>query len=164
MDPGKGLLYIGNVGDSRAVLGRYGADHAKVEALALTEDLKPATPKERERIEQSGGVVLPMRIDNQDMGVDRVWDSRRRERPGLAVSRSLGDGAARRLGVIPNPVITMHKVDRGADRFVLLASDGLWDSLSNHDAVRVAAKSLQRGLPRDAVQELEEAVRRAEGG
>lgn len=164
MDPEKRLLYIGNVGDSRAVLGRYVGKNGEAEALALTEDLKPAVPKERERIEHSGGVVLPMRIEGQDMGVDRVWDSVHRAKPGLAVSRSLGDGAARRFGVIPNAVITMHHIDPAVDRFVLIATDGLWDALSNDEAVQVVATSLLRGSPRLAGQALAEAVKRAEGG
>ncbi|CAJ1459160.1 unnamed protein product, partial [Effrenium voratum] len=85
-------------------------------------------------------------------------------------SRSLGDGAARALGVIASPVagVTNHQLQAQAqeekrirDRFIIIATDGLWDSLSNDEAVRIVAKF--QNMPAIALKALTEAVRRAEG-
>jgi len=166
MDPVKRMLYVGNVGDSRCVLGQYSPD-AKCPtwtAVALTEDLKPDIPQEQERIELSGGTVMALEgEDGRDVGPARVWESAAREKPGLAVSRSLGDGASRCLGVIADPVVTQHQL-QATDRFILIATDGLWDSLGNDQAVRVTAQYLDRNLPHVAIKALMETVRREEGG
>ncbi|CAJ1350632.1 unnamed protein product, partial [Effrenium voratum] len=103
METGKRLLTLANVGDSRAVLGRL--EGSKWSAVALTTDLKPELPEEKERIELSGGFVCQFRDEvGVEAGPFRVWDGPQCEKPGLAVSRSLGDGAARALGVIASPV------------------------------------------------------------
>merc|ERR1740138_2025151 len=91
----------------------------------------------------------------------RVWDSVACEKPGLATSRSFGDGCARSIGVTSKPVVTHHKL-QAEDRFMLIATDGLWDSLPNEEAVRIAAKFIH--LPHVACKALVEAVRRTEGG
>jgi len=166
MDPIKRVLYVGNVGDSRAVLGQYlpDAKSPRWTATALTTDLKADNPEEQERIEMHGGTVKPMAGDDgMDAGPARVWESPAREKPGLAVSRSLGDGASRCLGVIAEPVVTTHQL-QPTDRFLLIATDGLWDSLGNEQAVSMTAKYLERNLPQVAIKALTEAVRREEGG
>mmetsp|Transcript_79113 Transcript_79113/g.205579 ORF Transcript_79113/g.205579 Transcript_79113/m.205579 type:complete len:372 (+) Transcript_79113:104-1219(+) len=166
MDPISRVLHVGNVGDSRAVLGQYSPDgrSPRWNARALTTDLKPDLPDERERIELSGGTVMALEGDDgTDVGPARVWDSVAREKPGLAVSRSLGDGASRCLGVIAEPVVTMHQL-QPMDRFLLIATDGLWDSLGNEQAVRITSRYLERNLPHVAIKALIEAVRREEGG
>jgi len=50
------------------------------------------------------------------------------------VTRSLGDADLRATGVLAAPEITTHELGE-EDEFVILASDGLWDKLSNEDAV-----------------------------
>jgi len=162
-DPGKRELHVGNVGDSRAVLGQYSPDakSPRWDALALTEDLKPDMPEEIDRILLSGGHVAKLQEDGEDVGPARVWDNRALEKPGLATSRTLGDGCARLLGVIPDPVVTTRKLQK-EDKFLLIATDGLWDSLGNEQAVRICAKFLH--MPQVALKALVEAVRREEGG
>jgi protein phosphatase 1G len=44
-------LFVANAGDSRAVLGRAGT------AVALSEDHKPASTSEKQRITDAGGFV-----------------------------------------------------------------------------------------------------------
>ena len=45
--------------------------------------------------------------------------------PGLRVSRSLGDQVAATCGVIAEPELSHHKLTSD-DRFLIVASDGLW--------------------------------------
>lgn len=159
VDRGQSLLTVANVGDSRAVLGRL--EGSSWRAVPLTTDLKPEMTEERERIELSGGVVSRFRDSSgEEAGPFRVWDGPFCEKPGLAVSRSLGDGAARSLGVIAAPVVTKHKL-QGQDKFLIIATDGLWDSVENDEAVRIVAKF--QTMPSIALKALTEAVRRAEG-
>ena len=56
----------------------------------------------------------------------RVWSKDSRQ-PGLAMSRSLGDGMAKRCGVIPTPTVRVIPRDRIRDRDILVCSDGISD-------------------------------------
>jgi serine/threonine protein phosphatase PrpC len=53
---------------------------------------------------------------------------------GSTICRALGDADLKDKGVTAEPQITEHHL-QPADAFLILASDGLWDVLSNHDAV-----------------------------
>jgi serine/threonine protein phosphatase PrpC len=61
----------------------------------------------------------------------------------LAVSRAIGDHCLRPY-VIPEPELLL--VERCAqDEVLVLASDGLWDVVSNQEAVDMALHALQVG-------------------
>ncbi len=47
----------------------------------------------------------------------------------LAVTRSIGDHSLRKAGVIPSPTVHRQPV-RSTDRWLIVATDGVWDSLS----------------------------------
>lgn len=163
-DRAKRVLHVANVGDSRAVMGQLNPDakSPRWDALALTKDCKPDNPEERERIEVSGGTVSKLlEPDGTPVGPMRVWEDATLQKPGLATSRTFGDGCGRSVGVISTPVVTSHKL-LPEDRFLLVASDGLWDSLGNDEAVRIVGKFIH--IPQVAVKALLEAVRREEGG
>jgi serine/threonine protein phosphatase PrpC len=154
------LLHTSNVGDSRAILGRQN-DDGTWEAIPLSIDQRPDLDGERERIEAAGGIVSPFLINGVCEGPHRVWDSKRLEKPGLACARSIGDGAARQIGVTPDPEVSSRKLEP-QDKFILLCSDGVWDSLSNREVVDILKPYLH--LPSIGTKALIEAVRRAEGG
>ena len=50
------------------------------------------------------------------------------------VCRSLGDADLKLYGVIANPEVTIAELS-AADEFLIIASDGLWETLSSQDAV-----------------------------
>eukprot|EP00879_Flechtneria_rotunda_P000997 GHRR01001131.1.p1 GENE.GHRR01001131.1~~GHRR01001131.1.p1 ORF type:complete len:866 (+),score=406.00 GHRR01001131.1:371-2968(+) len=129
-----GALYAAHAGDSRAVLCRGGT------AYRLTEDHKPHLPGERSRIEGAGG-----RVDFQRCW--RVVVEPRDGRPGsgLAVSRSLGDLDFKepQRFVECDPDITRLVLQPHKDAFIVLGSDGLWDVMSDMDAVTTAAAALK---------------------
>ncbi|KAL3521235.1 hypothetical protein ACH5RR_019384 [Cinchona calisaya] len=112
----QGNLVVSNAGDCRAVMSRDGV------AEALTVDHRPSRPDERERIEGLGGYVDCCR------GVWRIQGS-------LAVSRGLGDRHLKPW-VTAKPNTKILKI-RPECEFLILASDGLWDKVSNQDAVDV---------------------------
>ncbi|KAL0341260.1 UNVERIFIED_CONTAM: putative protein phosphatase 2C 25 [Sesamum radiatum] len=91
-------------------------------AEALTVDHRPSLNDEKERIESLGGYVDCCR------GVWRVHGS-------LAVSRSIGDRHLKQW-VIAEPATKVLKISPECE-FLILASDGLWDKVSNQEAVDV---------------------------
>ena len=67
------------------------------------------------------------------MGPMRVWHLNENI-PGLAMSRSFGDHAAAEVGVIAEPeIIEMNLTEE--DKFIVIASDGVWEFLSNDEVV-----------------------------
>lgn len=113
--------YITNLGDCRAVLC-----NSSDQAVALTEDHKPNSIEERQRIEKLGGSVY------YDHGVYRVAN--------LSVSRAFGDiDATPFLTHIPK----VKKFKLKKDKFMILACDGLWDALSNQQAVNFVLKKIK---------------------
>jgi serine/threonine protein phosphatase PrpC len=58
--------------------------------------------------------------------------------PGLAMSRSLGDSVAATVGVIPDPDIQEHRLTPD-DKFLIIASDGIWELISNEKAVSIVS-------------------------
>ncbi|RZR91652.1 hypothetical protein BHM03_00019828 [Ensete ventricosum] len=124
-------LVIGNVGDSRAVLGTRDHNNSLI-PVQLTVDLKPNLPGEAERIRRCRGRVFALRDEPE---VARVWlpniDS-----PGLAMARALGDFCLKKFGLISVPEITYRRVTE-KDEFIVLATDGVWDVLSNQEVVEI---------------------------
>eukprot|EP00002_Diphylleia_rotans_P019799 TRINITY_DN3826_c0_g1_i4.p1 TRINITY_DN3826_c0_g1~~TRINITY_DN3826_c0_g1_i4.p1 ORF type:complete len:754 (-),score=151.41 TRINITY_DN3826_c0_g1_i4:356-2617(-) len=157
-------IIIGNVGDSRAILGRAfasgtTADRKKMfEALDLSQDQKPDQPGEMQRIVASGGQVDCFYDENGNPdGPYRVFIAGEGY-PGLAMARSIGDGIGKSCGVIADPVITEYTLDRERDRFLVLASDGVWEFLSSQHVVNTVGsmstpESSCRQLVFDAKQE-----------
>jgi serine/threonine protein phosphatase PrpC len=141
------LVTGGWLGDSRAVVGMRDerAPHLTT-VIPLTEDHKPdpiRNPKEAQRVVDDGGRIDRLTIDQQGrpVGPYRVF-LQDRWVPGLAVSRAFGDYIVRDSGVISKPDINSLPLggNMGGDgkRVVILGTDGLWDWISNEDAMRVA--------------------------
>uniref|UniRef100_A0ACD6A2N8 Uncharacterized protein n=1 Tax=Avena sativa TaxID=4498 RepID=A0ACD6A2N8_AVESA len=108
-----GDLYVANLGDCTAA--------------ALTSDHTAARGDERARIESSGGYV--------SCGNNGVW----RVQDCLAVSRAFGDASLKRW-VISEPEITRLPLTAGCE-FLVLASDGLWNKVSNQEAVDAVSRT-----------------------
>ncbi|XP_059665602.1 probable protein phosphatase 2C 33 [Cornus florida] len=144
-------VVIGNVGDSRAVLGTRDKDDSLV-AVQLTVDLKPNLPAEAERIRKCKGRVFSLRDEPE---VSRIWlpnyDS-----PGLAMARAFGDFCLKDFGLISVPEISHRRISE-KDEFVVLATDGIWDVLSNKEVVDIVASAPARSNAARAV--VESAVR-----
>lgn len=109
----------------------------------LSTDHEPGHVKERARIESRGGAVRPTRDGRSGLyvGPQRVWNlAAGGHVPGLAMSRSIGDRVATEVGVISDPVVTYHNLSRSRDRSVVLASDGVWQFMSNSEVIETAGE------------------------
>ena len=97
-------IYCANAGDSRAVLYTQ-SKKGGIKVTPLSEDHKPGLPKEKARIDKMNGRVEPIiGPQGQYLGPDRVW-MLNEDTPGLAMSRSLGDGLAHQIGVSCEPEV-----------------------------------------------------------
>ncbi|KAK9069102.1 hypothetical protein SSX86_013218 [Deinandra increscens subsp. villosa] len=112
-----GNLVVSNAGDCRAVVSRGGA------AEALTSDHRPSRPDEKQRIESLGGYVDCSR------GMSRVLGT-------LAVSRGIGDRSLKQW-ITAEPETKVIKIMPEFE-FLIMASDGLWEKVSNQEAVDLA--------------------------
>jgi len=77
------------------------------------------------------------------MGPSRVW-LKNEDVPGLAMSRSLGDYVAHSVGVIPDPELLYDELN-GDDQFLVIASDGVWEFLSNEDVANITRPFFAKG-------------------
>ena len=111
MESGHKVLYIANVGDTRALISRNGVEER------LSIDHRLSEKSEHERITQSGGVIMN----------DRVGGT-------LILTRAFGDYALKDSGVTSTPTIRKHFI-RPFDRFVVIASDGVYDTMSDQDVI-----------------------------
>jgi protein phosphatase 1L len=116
-------LYIAWAGDSRAVLERNG------NVAYVTRDHKPNDPIEKAAIEKRGGHVITIH------GCARV-DGR------LAIARSLGDRDVVDH-ISADPEIKSITLDPQSS-FLILACDGIWDVLSNQQAVTLVRTKLKQ--------------------
>ncbi|XP_030312428.1 integrin-linked kinase-associated serine/threonine phosphatase 2C isoform X1 [Calypte anna] len=119
------ILYIANLGDSRAILCRYNEESQKHTALSLSKEHNPTQYEERMRIQKAGGNVRDGRV----LGV-------------LEVSRSIGDGQYKRCGVISVPDIKRCQLTHN-DRFILIACDGLFKVFTPEEAVNFIVSCLE---------------------
>ncbi|KAL5572559.1 hypothetical protein UlMin_022156 [Ulmus minor] len=115
-------IITSNCGDSRAVLCRG------TQTIPLTVDQKPDREDELMRIEGEGGKVI-------NWNGARVFGV-------LAMSRAIGDQYLRPW-IIPVPEITFMTRSE-EDECLILASDGLWDVMTNDEVGEVARHLLRR--------------------
>ncbi|RDY07824.1 putative protein phosphatase 2C 33, partial [Mucuna pruriens] len=144
-------LIVGNVGDSRAVLGTREKDDSLV-AVQLTVDLKPNLPAEAERIRKCKGRVFALQDEPE---VARVWLPNN-DSPGLAMARAFGDFCLKDFGLISVPEVSYRRLTE-KDEFIVLATDGIWDVLSNKEVVDIVAAAPRRSSAARAL--VESAVR-----
>jgi len=171
-----GKMYVANLGDSRAVLCRKG------KAMALSSDHKPNRSDEAERIKKSNGWIESAEVLNvpklyrkhlqeEDLEEESTanligWVTVHRVNGCLGMTRSIGDILIKDWRehqfpgvefqgdlVIAVPEVLVEDVDRMNDRFLILATDGLWDIFSNQEAVDFVRTSLLRKKYLDKIAE-----------
>ncbi len=159
----RGNLYVANAGDCRAVLARTSDDKpGTLESVALSRDHNA-----REELEQKILMAVhPFESDIVKCKTPNICYVKGKLQP----TRSLGDaylkysefnghpdGMSGRYMPPPytppyitaEPEVARHVLD-SRDQFLLMASDGLWDYVSNDEALEVASGVLRRGLGSNA--------------
>ncbi|XP_077216150.1 putative protein phosphatase 2C 78 [Tasmannia lanceolata] len=169
------LLYVANLGDSRAVLGRRVSNgrNQTVAAERLSTDHNVAVEEVRKELEA-------LHPDDSHIVVHTrgVW----RIKGIIQVSRSIGDiylkkpefsrdslfhqfGCPiplKRAVMTAEPSIQIRKI-KPQDLFLIFASDGLWEQLSDEAAVELVFKNPRAGIAKRLVREaLNEAAKKRE--
>ncbi|KAK4352072.1 hypothetical protein RND71_027590 [Anisodus tanguticus] len=138
------VVTVASVGDSRCIL-----ESAEGGIYYLSADHRlECNEEERERITACGGEVGRLNAGGgTEIGPLRCWPG------GLCLSRSIGDMDVGEY-IVPVPYVKQVKLTSAGGRLVI-ASDGVWDSLSAESAVECS-----RGMPADAAasQIVKEAV------
>lgn len=166
-------LYIASLGDSRAVLGRYSRNHQSVVATEISTEHNASVEAVRNELQASH--PDDPRIVVLKHGVWRVKGL-------IQVSRSVGDfylkkaefnrepliGRFRLPEPLTRPVMSaepdINVLDITADmEFVIFASDGLWEHLSNQEAVDIVHNHPKAGIARRLIRcALHEAAKKRE--
>nr|CAB3473251.1 unnamed protein product [Digitaria exilis] len=110
-------LFVANAGDCRAILSRAG------KPFPMTKDHVASCLNERERVIKAGTEVK-WQIDTWRVGT-----------AALQVTRSIGDDDLKPAVTAQPEVIETELSDD--DEFLVMASDGLWDVVSNEDVLSI---------------------------
>ncbi|VFQ99831.1 unnamed protein product [Cuscuta campestris] len=168
-----GTLYIANLGDSRAVLGRLVKATGEVVAIQLSIEHNASVESIRQELRS-------MHPDDPHVVVlkHNVW----RVKGLIQVSRSIGDFYLKKAEfnreplyskfrlrehikrpiLSSEPSVSVHELEPH-DRFLIFASDGLWEHLSNQEAVDIVQNGHQNGSARRLVKAaLQEAAKKRE--
>ncbi|TKY62538.1 phosphatase 2C 43 [Spatholobus suberectus] len=157
----KGTLYIANLGDSRAIIGSTGRSNQ-----IIAEQLTREHNASREDIRLELRALHPQ--DSQIVVMNRgTW----RVKGIIQVSRSIGDAYLKRPQFsldpsfprfhlpepITQPVLTAEpslcsRVLQPHDKFLIFASDGLWEHMTNQQAAEVVYKNPRNGVARKLVK------------
>ncbi|KAJ0770885.1 putative protein-serine/threonine phosphatase [Helianthus annuus] len=168
-----GMLYIANAGDSRAVLGRTVKATGEVIGIQLSVEHNASIESVRQELHS-------LHPDDPQIVVlkHNVW----RVKGLIQISRSIGDvylkkaefnreplyakfrlrDPIRRPILTADPSISMHEI-QPTDQFIIFASDGLWEHLSNQEAVDIVQNHPRKGIARRLVKTaLQEAAKKRE--
>ncbi|KAL4376946.1 hypothetical protein GQ457_02G023300 [Hibiscus cannabinus] len=168
-----GLLYIANVGDSRVVLGRLEKAFKEVKAVQLSSEHNVRSESVREELRS-------LHPDDPKIVVLRheVW----RVKGIIQISRSIGDAYLKKPEFNEEPLLPKFRLPESfekpilqakpsiliqklqpKDQFLIFASDGLWELLSNQDAVNIVNTCPRNGIARRLVKAaLREAAKKRE--
>ena len=129
----KEKIICANCGDSRAILICLKENGFSI--IKLSRDHKPNLLEEKKRIIAAGG-----RVDRiYGMGPYRVW-FKDGDYPGLAMSRSIGDTLAHKIGVSDLPEIMEYNVNNVKPLAIVVASDGVWEFMNNEQVKNIVIK------------------------
>merc|ERR1711934_542832 len=166
-DKEKQVLYCGNLGDSRCVVGSICSDSGILEAVEMSKDHSATTDSERLRIRTEHAADPHVIKEQWDEIVEEyAWFLKNRARFTRSVGDScmkdvecarfynerVPDGLAKMLPLPKKPYVSnkaevrMRRVARG-DQFVIIACDGLWDEMSSCQAVHTVRELINRHGP-----------------
>ena len=141
------ILYLVNIGDSRAVMGTYNSRMNTWKTTQLTIDHKPNNPNENRRILFYNGRIDRMKNDfGDEVGPYRIYGKDNDNNGiGLAMSRSIGDMNFKKYGVIYEPEMFKYELEEN-DKIIIIGTDGLYEQLTNEDVINIAGDCMNKDL------------------
>ena len=138
-------LYISNIGDSTVIFGVFNNKGNRWKPKILSKNHIPESPEENKRIMQYNGKIEKMKtINGEEYGPFRVFEKDSDLVPGLAMTRSIGDEKAKKIGVTYEPEIFVYSINP-ENKIIIIGTDGLWNNLSYDEAVQIAGKAYYDG-------------------
>jgi len=144
-------IYVGYVGDSKVAGFQF--DGPRPVCLIETPEHSPNAKQEFERIKSVGARVSEVYFPHLNKKVSRIVEA------GLSVSRAFGDLAAKPFGLICTPDFIMFEIPKlkmepplvsgdhpAASWFpmmLVLASDGLWDTMAPVEVMEYISNNSQ---------------------
>jgi serine/threonine protein phosphatase PrpC len=145
-------IYIANVGDSRAIVIKE-LENQNYSSFQLSRDHKPTEEDEAQRVLDYDGEIEKIEDDDGNWtGPLRVW-VKGSDGPGLAMTRSFGDEIGASVGVVSVPEVGEYKI-KEEDKAIIIASDGLWEYMSNEDVTKIVKNLIGQKDPNIIVNEL----------
>ena len=140
------ILHLINIGDSRVILGTYYSSINKWKTKQLTVDHRPNNPEENKRIIAYNGRIDRAKNDfGEEVGPYRIFGKDSDTGQGLTMSRSIGDMESKKYGVIYDPELFRYELKEN-DKVIVIATDGLWDKLTNEEVIDIIADCLNKDL------------------
>ena len=145
-------LYISNIGDSRALIIKE-MKNKYWTCQQLSRDHKPIEKDESSRIYKRGGEIQKIEDKYGEwVGPLRVW-AKNEMGPGLAMTRSFGDILGASIGIICLPEISEYRIEQ-EDRVIIIASDGLWEYISNKEVTNIVKNLVNKNEKGKIVNQL----------
>ena len=133
-------LFVANAGDSRAVLCR-----ARGIVEPLSYDHKPSQEKELQRIKKAGGFVNQFGRINGNLNLSRsIGDLKYKQTSDLPPAEQM---------ITAEPDIKKVMLE-GDDEFIIFGCDGIWDCLSNDEAVKYIRDRIDTTHPAEILREM----------
>lgn len=133
----KDKMYLVNVGDSKTMLV-YNDKRTISTSLHSLEN-----EEERKFIDLSKAEVSRLKDESgEETGPLRLFQ-KGKPGPGLMMSRSLGDSIGHDLGMSVEPEVIEIKC-KGNEKYLIIASDGLWDKVQDNDICNIVDKYYER--------------------
>ncbi|KAI4384444.1 hypothetical protein MLD38_002601 [Melastoma candidum] len=168
-----GHLYVANAGDSRVVLGYYDKASKDVKAIQLSSEHNACFESVRDELR-----LLHPNDPQIVVLKHKVW----RVKGLIQVSRSLGDAYLKKAEFNKEPLLAKFRLSEPfdtpilkaepstvvqkinpEDQFLIFASDGLWEHLSNQEAVDIVVSSPHNGVAKKLLKAaLREAAKKRE--
>ncbi|KAK7343246.1 hypothetical protein VNO77_11845 [Canavalia gladiata] len=157
-----GELYIANAGDSRAVLGTLDEATKEIKAVQLSSEHNASLESVRQELRS-------LHPDDPQIVVmkHKVW----RVKGLIQVSRSIGDAYLKKAEFNKAPLLPKFRISGPfekpilkaepailvqklypEDQFLIFASDGLWEHLSNQEAVDIVQNYPRNGVAKKLVK------------
>lgn len=157
-----GELYTANAGDSRAVLGRLDEATKEIKAVQLSYEHNASLESVREELRS-------LHPDDPQIVLMKhtVW----RVKGLIQISRSIGDAYLKRKEFNQAPLLSKFRLPepfetpilkaeptvqvqklQPSDQFLIFASDGLWEHLSNQEVVDIVQSSPRNGVAKKLIK------------
>ena len=124
-------VYCANVGDSKCFY-----INKKNNAFQLTEDHNCSNQKEKEELKKKGIIIFQ----------NRVFGS-------LSLTRTFGDTQLKKDGIECNPYIKKIFLDRDEVKYIIIASDGIWDAVNKEKLMEIY-KEVENGTSKEFCNKL----------